>query len=114
MKSYYLFILLRFSSLWASTQSPVGASLPYKGNHSCWWRTVDLITPHQCIQGLNIDLCHITAICHFNMYYSRFVFHRVVFKDKGKMTLNVKEENIGKELFKIHRTFACIIYSLIL
>lgn len=109
VKNYCLLTLLTFSTLWASIiywwkkiQIPFGASLPYKSNCSCLLRKVDLITLHQFFQKLHIYLCHIAAICHFNMHHSRFVFHRVRFRDKDKMTLNVKEESIVKEIFKAH------------
>lgn len=110
----FLICELPLSYWWEKVQIPVGAFLLYRGSCSCLWRKANLITPHQFIQGLNIVLCHLASICLFNVYYLRFVFHEVILRDKDKMTLNVKEETIGKEIFKIHRTFAFIIYSLIL
>ena len=37
----------------------------------------------------------------FNVYYFRFAFHKVIFGDKDKMTLTVREERIRKDIFKI-------------
>lgn len=78
----------------------VGAALAYKGNCSCLWRKADLLTPHQFIQRLSTVLCRIAAIYLFNVHYFIFVFYQVILRDKDKVTLNVKEESIGKEIFK--------------